>query len=99
MAVKRRTYDVFSVSFLDCICCGFGAMLLLFVLTIGKSADLREIVISQIQATISRLESDTVKEDRTSGDIRHHGARQHSPHPPRHRGFGTDQHRQDTPRH
>jgi hypothetical protein len=35
LAVKlpRRTVEVFSLSFLDCICCGFGAIILLLVLT------------------------------------------------------------------
>lgn len=32
---KKRDIEVFSLSFLDCICCGFGAIILLFVLTIG----------------------------------------------------------------
>lgn len=30
---KRRDLDTFSLSFLDCICCGFGAIILLLVLT------------------------------------------------------------------
>jgi hypothetical protein len=29
----RRPFEVFNLSFLDCICCGFGAMILLFVLS------------------------------------------------------------------
>ncbi len=33
--IKRRPIEVFSLSFLDCLCCGFGAILLLFILTIG----------------------------------------------------------------
>jgi archaellum component FlaC len=33
MAKRRREIDVFSLSFMDCICCGFGAIILLFVLT------------------------------------------------------------------
>jgi hypothetical protein len=33
LAVKRRTVEIFSLSFLDCICCGFGAIILLLVLT------------------------------------------------------------------
>jgi hypothetical protein len=38
---RRRTVEVFSLSFLDCICCGFGAMILLLVLTeVGKPAAL-----------------------------------------------------------
>ena len=28
----RRFLDVFSLSFLDCICCGFGSVILLFVI-------------------------------------------------------------------
>jgi hypothetical protein len=38
---RRREVEVFSLSFLDCICCGFGAMILLLVLTeVGKPAAL-----------------------------------------------------------
>ena len=34
--IKRRQIEVFSLSFLDCLCCGFGAILLLFILSIGS---------------------------------------------------------------
>lgn len=37
MAVKRREFEVFSLSFLDCICCGFGAIILLFILSMGAA--------------------------------------------------------------
>lgn len=30
--MSRREFNVFNLSFLDCICCGFGAVLLLFVM-------------------------------------------------------------------
>jgi molecular chaperone GrpE (heat shock protein) len=33
MKLPRRSVEVFSLSFLDCICCGFGAIILLLVLT------------------------------------------------------------------
>lgn len=40
---RRREVEVFSLSFLDCICCGFGAIILLLVLTeVGKPAALEE---------------------------------------------------------
>lgn len=40
---RRRSVEVFSLSFLDCICCGFGAMILLLVLTeIGRPAVLEK---------------------------------------------------------
>jgi hypothetical protein len=31
--LRRRSVEVFSLSFLDCICCGFGAIILLLVIT------------------------------------------------------------------
>jgi hypothetical protein len=38
---ERRPFEVFSLSFLDCICCGFGAIILLFVLNkMGEPAAL-----------------------------------------------------------
>ena len=33
MRRQRRNFEVFSLSFLDVICCGFGAIILLLVLT------------------------------------------------------------------
>lgn len=33
MKLRRRDTEIFSLSFLDCICCGFGAIILLLVLT------------------------------------------------------------------
>ena len=33
MKLKRRETEIFSLSFMDCICCGFGAIILLLVLT------------------------------------------------------------------
>ena len=33
MRRSRRNFEVFSLSFLDVICCGFGAIILLLVLT------------------------------------------------------------------
>jgi hypothetical protein len=33
MKLKRRESEIFSLSFMDCICCGFGAIILLLVLT------------------------------------------------------------------
>ena len=32
MARKRRQSELFSMSFLDCMCCGFGAVILLFMI-------------------------------------------------------------------
>ena len=32
--IRRRPTTIFSLAFLDCICCGFGAVILLFVLSV-----------------------------------------------------------------
>jgi len=43
VTARRRNVEVFSLSFLDCICCGFGAMILLLVLTeVGRPAELEK---------------------------------------------------------
>jgi len=40
---RRRQVEVFSLSFLDCICCGFGAIILLLVLTeVGQPVELEK---------------------------------------------------------
>jgi len=56
---RRRSVEVFSLSFLDCICCGFGAMILLLVLTeIGRPVVLeksRKDLDGQIRALSERL--------------------------------------------
>ncbi len=40
---RRREVEVFSLSFLDCICCGFGAIILMLVLSeIGQPAELEK---------------------------------------------------------
>lgn len=71
MARKRRRFELFSMSFLDCICCGFGAMLLLFVLLIGRHAnDAREELIESILREIRSIEVKTEKEREEAGEIR-----------------------------
>ena len=34
---KRRQTEVFSLSFLDCICCGFGAVILFYMIISAQS--------------------------------------------------------------
>lgn len=56
--IKRRNIEVFSLSFLDCLCCGFGAILLLFILTIGSGPHgaEAEIDLPTLQAMRQQLE-------------------------------------------
>jgi hypothetical protein len=68
--LRRRSVEVFSLSFLDCICCGFGAIILLLVLTdyqrpakleasrINLQAQIRDL---QQQLEVIRGESDDLE--------------------------------------
>ncbi|RME69695.1 MAG: hypothetical protein D6781_08060 [Verrucomicrobia bacterium] len=67
---RRAGFEAFSLSFLDCITCGFGAMLLLFVLTIGKQADSRDSIVARIQVMVSKLEADIEKTSEETEGLR-----------------------------
>ena len=66
--IRRRPTTVFSLAFLDCICCGFGAIILIFVLSVSTQdkakeetlASLRRILAERI-AALARIHS--TKED------------------------------------
>lgn len=67
MARKRRDIEGFSLSFLDCICCGFGAIILLLVLTkiyepvtIERSANDLKLLIAKLQAELFEIRGDSV---------------------------------------
>ena len=55
--MKRKRLNVFSLSFLDCICCGLGAVILLFVLVNARSAIRQDAVASELKAEVDRLET------------------------------------------
>jgi hypothetical protein len=52
----RKKLNVFSLSFLDIITCGLGAIILLFVLVNAKSAARRDSVTSDLRAETDRIE-------------------------------------------
>ena len=58
MKKRRRDIEIFSLSFLDCICCGFGAIILLFVLSKFAEPVVIEKIKENMQAEIVRLESE-----------------------------------------
>lgn len=65
MRRRRRTLQIFSISFLDCICCGFGGVLLLFVLVAGKQRDAQERQMAEIREVVGQYEFDVKsREDR-----------------------------------
>jgi len=61
MKKSRRDIQIFSLSFLDCICCGFGALILLFVLSKFAEPKIIEEAKVDLQARIVRLEEELVE--------------------------------------
>jgi hypothetical protein len=61
--LRRREVEIFSLSFLDCICCGFGALILLLVLTeFGQPI--------QLEASRANLEGQVLELTRQLEEIR-----------------------------
>nr|MDJ0873791.1 hypothetical protein [Desulfobacterales bacterium] len=58
MARERRQIEIFSLSFLDCICCAFGAIILLFVLSKFSEPTVIEKVRTDLRADIIRMEEE-----------------------------------------
>jgi hypothetical protein len=58
MKTRRRDIEVFSLSFLDVICCGFGAIILLFVLSKFAEPVIIEEVREDLQLEVARLEEE-----------------------------------------
>ena len=54
----KRNIDIFSLSFLDCICCGFGAIILLFVLSKFAEPVVIDALTQDLTAQIIRLEEE-----------------------------------------
>ena len=58
MKKRRKDIEIFSLSFLDCICCAFGAIILLFVLSKFAEPIIIEEVKEDLEAEIERLEQE-----------------------------------------
>jgi hypothetical protein len=60
---RKKRINVFSLAFLDCITCGLGSIILLFVIINAKSEARQETVTSDLKAETTRLE-EVVQEGR-----------------------------------
>jgi hypothetical protein len=60
--MKRKPLNVFSLSFLDCITCGLGAVILLFVIINAKSAAHKDKITSDLRAEALLLEMEVTAE-------------------------------------
>ena len=74
---RRRNIEAFSLSFLDCICCGFGAIILLLVLSkiyepviIEKTQDDLESLIALLQQELAEIRGETTVINRDLESVR-----------------------------
>lgn len=58
MKRQRRETETFSLSFLDCICCGFGAVILLFVISLGAESRIIEGMQEAVEARFRALNAE-----------------------------------------
>ena len=56
MARKRRPFEVFSMSFLDCMSCGFGAVILFFMIINAQVRESSEADPSDLMAETRKIE-------------------------------------------
>ena len=77
MARRRRNVEAFSLSFLDCICCGFGAIILLLVLSkiyepviLEKTQEDLENLIAILQQELFDIRGETTVLNRELEDVR-----------------------------
>lgn len=54
--MRRRKVEVFSLSFLDCICCGFGAVVLFYTIIASQAGSRRIERSDALQAEVNRVE-------------------------------------------
>jgi hypothetical protein len=59
--MKRRNVEVFSLSFLDVICCGFGAVILFYTIISAQSGIERTRRAEDLSAQVSKLEEEVVR--------------------------------------
>lgn len=59
IASKRRETEVFSLAFLDCICCGFGAVILVFILTVSQKTMVDKSDVDVARDRLQKVQRDT----------------------------------------
>jgi hypothetical protein len=67
--IRRRSAQTFSLSFLDCICCGFGAIILIFVLTIGSREKVKLEILQDLQRSLAGQLAELTKLDDRKRDL------------------------------
>jgi hypothetical protein len=67
---RRRSIEVFTLSFLDCICCGFGAVILFYTIVSARSGVVRMEQAVPESAEVRRLEEEVTSGTRSLAALR-----------------------------
>lgn len=59
--MRRRRVEVFSLSFLDCICCGFGAVVLFYTIIVSQSGIERIRRTDDLTGEVRKLEEEVIE--------------------------------------
>jgi hypothetical protein len=57
---KRRAFEVFTLSFLDCICCGFGAVVLFYTIVQAQAGAQEILRLDQLTGEVRKLEEEVL---------------------------------------
>ena len=55
---ERRAFEVFTLSFLDCICCGFGAVVLFYTIVQAQAGAQEILRLDQLTGEVRKLEEE-----------------------------------------
>ena len=55
---KRRAFEVFTLSFLDCICCGFGAVVLFYTIVQSQAGAQEILRVDQLTGEVRKLDEE-----------------------------------------
>jgi hypothetical protein len=67
---RRRTTEVFTLSFLDCICCGFGAVILFYTIVSAQSGVAQTRANDSLTAEVNRLDEQVLTGTRNLAALR-----------------------------
>ena len=70
MTQRRRTTEVFTLSFLDCICCGFGAVILFYTIVSAQSGVAQTRANDTLTAEVNRLDEQVLTGTRNLAALR-----------------------------
>lgn len=67
---RRRKTEIFGLSFLDCVCCGFGATVLIYMILNSGHKERSDDKLAPLQAETNRLEEQVLSEQANLVELR-----------------------------